>query len=238
MAARHQDGADTRASLVSIAGRLFATVGYEGTSVQAIIDGAGVAKGTFYHHFASKEAILDAVAEQLALAAVAELHPIAEDPSLRAIDKMCRFLLAVRQFRVAHLPLIRETTRLLLSDENTIVVRKIQRRNVALAAPLLAQIVRQGVVEGVFDTPDPREAAEALLHLTSALAEKNARILLESDDWERRIDEITARVRFAVDAAERIIGAPRGSLQVYGNEALEVVLRAFREGSLVPGAEQ
>jgi AcrR family transcriptional regulator len=37
---------------------LFAQQGYDGTSVSQVITRAGVAKGGFYHHFASKEALL------------------------------------------------------------------------------------------------------------------------------------------------------------------------------------
>jgi AcrR family transcriptional regulator len=49
---------------------LFAQHGYDGTSVAAVITRAGVAKGGFYHHFASKESLLyevygDLIARQL-----------------------------------------------------------------------------------------------------------------------------------------------------------------------------
>jgi AcrR family transcriptional regulator len=50
---------------------LFAEHGYDGTSVSQVITRAGVAKGGFYHHFASKEALLyevygDLIGRQLA----------------------------------------------------------------------------------------------------------------------------------------------------------------------------
>jgi AcrR family transcriptional regulator len=50
---------------------LFAQHGYDGTSVAQVIARAGVAKGGFYHHFASKEALLyevygDLIGRQLA----------------------------------------------------------------------------------------------------------------------------------------------------------------------------
>jgi AcrR family transcriptional regulator len=51
-------GADARARILSSAVALFAQHGYDGTSVSQVITRAGVAKGGFYHHFASKEALL------------------------------------------------------------------------------------------------------------------------------------------------------------------------------------
>jgi AcrR family transcriptional regulator len=52
--------ADTgaRARVLDAAVDLFARQGYDGTSVAQVISRAGVAKGGFYHHFASKEALL------------------------------------------------------------------------------------------------------------------------------------------------------------------------------------
>jgi AcrR family transcriptional regulator len=50
--------ADVRARVLDAAVDLFAQQGYDGTSVAQVIGQAGVAKGGFYHHFVSKEALL------------------------------------------------------------------------------------------------------------------------------------------------------------------------------------
>lgn len=62
---------DARERILGAAVDLFAEHGYDGTSVSQVIDRAGVAKGGFYHHFASKEALLyevygDLIGRQLA----------------------------------------------------------------------------------------------------------------------------------------------------------------------------
>lgn len=62
---------DARARVLSAAVELFARQGYDGTSVAEVISQAGVAKGGFYHHFTSKEALLyevygDLITRQLA----------------------------------------------------------------------------------------------------------------------------------------------------------------------------
>jgi AcrR family transcriptional regulator len=50
--------AGVRARVLDAAVDLFARQGYDGTSVAQVVAKAGVAKGGFYHHFASKEALL------------------------------------------------------------------------------------------------------------------------------------------------------------------------------------
>jgi AcrR family transcriptional regulator len=58
-------GEATRAQLIAIATRLFAEHGYEGTSIEAVLREAGVSRGSLYHHFAGKEALYEAVVEDV-----------------------------------------------------------------------------------------------------------------------------------------------------------------------------
>jgi AcrR family transcriptional regulator len=58
-------GEATRGQLVAIATRMFAERGYEDTSIEAVLREAGVSRGSLYHHFASKEALFEAVADEV-----------------------------------------------------------------------------------------------------------------------------------------------------------------------------
>jgi len=58
-------GEATRGQLIAIARRMFADRGYEDTSIEAVLKEARVSRGSLYHHFASKEALFEAVAEDV-----------------------------------------------------------------------------------------------------------------------------------------------------------------------------
>lgn len=58
---RVERGQATRAVLIRVATELFAANGYDGTAIPAVLDAAGVSRGALYHHFASKEALFEAV---------------------------------------------------------------------------------------------------------------------------------------------------------------------------------
>jgi AcrR family transcriptional regulator len=58
---RERQAEATRQLLVSVARELFADRGYAGTSVEEIVQRAGVARGALYHHFAGKDALFRAV---------------------------------------------------------------------------------------------------------------------------------------------------------------------------------
>ena len=55
----------TRARLLAAAREVFASQGVEAVTIQDITDAADVAKGSFYNHFDSKDAILRAVVEEI-----------------------------------------------------------------------------------------------------------------------------------------------------------------------------
>jgi AcrR family transcriptional regulator len=58
---RIEKGKATRDRLIAAGRELFG----EGTSIEAILESAGVARGALYHHFATKEALFDAVLDRL-----------------------------------------------------------------------------------------------------------------------------------------------------------------------------
>jgi AcrR family transcriptional regulator len=62
---RVEKGRATRERLIAAARRHFGDRGYEATSIEAVLDTAGVARGALYHHFATKEALFEAVLDQV-----------------------------------------------------------------------------------------------------------------------------------------------------------------------------
>ncbi len=85
--ARNKYPEETVSLILDVAGRLFMEKGYEHTSIQDIIDNlGGLSKGAIYHHFKSKEEILDAVTDRIMeesnrkLTGILKRHREAEDP--------------------------------------------------------------------------------------------------------------------------------------------------------------
>jgi AcrR family transcriptional regulator len=58
---RRARGAATRERLLATARDLFGERGYEATSIEAVLEASGVARGALYHHFQSKGELFDAV---------------------------------------------------------------------------------------------------------------------------------------------------------------------------------
>lgn len=81
-----------RAEIIDRASELFSTRGYADTTVADILQSVGIAKGGFYHHFASKEDVFEACADRLA-AELAELFVAAlQDASRTPRERVAAYL--------------------------------------------------------------------------------------------------------------------------------------------------
>lgn len=92
----------TRQALVSSARTLFERNGFAATSVQSIVDDAGLTKGAFYYHFASKEELLRVIHDEYIdhqLAAVQAVLASTDDPGEQLRGLIRTAVEAVEQYR-------------------------------------------------------------------------------------------------------------------------------------------
>ncbi len=82
MDGRVEKGKATRESLITTARGLFGDRGYDATSVGAVLEAAGAARGALYHHFATKEELFDAVLDR----EVARIAALSADAARAADD--------------------------------------------------------------------------------------------------------------------------------------------------------
>jgi AcrR family transcriptional regulator len=73
MAKQAERRAATTEAILKAGRRLFGEQGFAVTTMDDIAEAAGVAKGAVYHHFATKEAVFEAVFEQVSLDLVQEI---------------------------------------------------------------------------------------------------------------------------------------------------------------------
>ena len=103
---------DTERRILDSARRLFAEKGYEKTSIQDILNDLGLSKGGLYHHFKSKEAILDRLnADEWAVTARL-LDKLIERKDMSALEKL-RVLIVSAVDAPDHLDLVRSQLALL-----------------------------------------------------------------------------------------------------------------------------
>src|SRR5699024_9309274 len=73
--------------------KLFITKGYAHTTVEAIIQEIGIAKGTFYYYFSSKEDVMNAVVIRIVDRVVQDAMRIVKDTQLTAPEKLFHIIM-------------------------------------------------------------------------------------------------------------------------------------------------
>jgi TetR/AcrR family transcriptional regulator, cholesterol catabolism regulator len=92
--------------IVDVASRLFATKGYGATSIQDIADEVGMLKGSLYHHISGKQALLEAVIQDVHDSALDRLEK-ARNRAGSPIETLAWFVSDHVLFNVDHLNGIR-----------------------------------------------------------------------------------------------------------------------------------
>lgn len=93
--ARNKYPEETVEKIIQTATKLFLEKGYENTSIQDIINQlGGLSKGAIYHHFHSKDDILDGVMESIYNGKESQMDKIRNDKRLNGLQKLQRFMAA------------------------------------------------------------------------------------------------------------------------------------------------
>lgn len=190
---------ERRNEILDAAERLFTGKGYIKTTVNDILQEVGIAKGTFYYYFKSKEEVMDAVAMRYIDFGTEEVKKITEDKNLTAKEKL-RILLTKD---------ITETKNKdeILEEFHKAGDAEMHQRSLLMSierlTPLITNVVLQGIEEGVFNTPYPREVVEFILI--------SLNMIFDEGLFHWAPEEKLQKAKAAAYLMERALGAEKGS---------------------------
>jgi AcrR family transcriptional regulator len=207
--------------LLDTAQEIFLTKGYKQTSVESIIKKVGVAKGTFYYYFKSKEDLLDKLVKRMTSKIKVEIKKIVEKKDLDAISKLEKAYSVAGNIKLENIHLIKLMLKILYEKDNLILRYKVYKSNIELVVPEFAKIIEQGVKEKSFNTPYPHEAAKLFFELGSILGDTMSKLLLELDEKPENMDKMLKEIEVYEDAMERILGAKKGTINIVNREMLK-----------------
>jgi len=207
--------------ILDTAQEIFLTKGYKQTSVESIIKKVGVAKGTFYYYFKSKEDLLDKLVKRMADKIQIEIKKIVEKKDLDAISKLEKAYSVAGNIKLENIQLIKLMLKILYKKDNLILRYKVYKSNIELIVPEFAKIIEQGVKEKSFNTSYPYEAARLFFELGSILGDAISKLLLELEEKPENMDKMVKEIEVYEDAMERILGAKKGAINIVNREMLE-----------------
>ncbi|WP_034537762.1 TetR/AcrR family transcriptional regulator [Carnobacterium inhibens] len=176
--ARNKYPEETRKKILDVAEKLFLEKGYDGTSIQDIVDGLGnMTKGVIYHHFKSKFAILETIMDE------ADEQPILEQLRGRnGLEKLQNVLKdsfkSYRRQSIGYAVAVALRSPRILGEQYLQVFQEL--------VPEMKKIVDEGVMDGSIQTEYPEEITE-LLMLTINLWIGIQLSLLSEEELRRKI---------------------------------------------------
>ena len=145
--------------ILDVAEELFAEKGYDNASTNDIIGKIGIARGTLYHHFSSKEEILDAIVDRMTREGIGCARSIVKDKNRSIYERLTGVLGSLRvKSRAGN-----EVMEQMHKPQNALLHQKMQERLINGVVPLIAQLIKEGNESGIFDTKYPNEAAEMIM---------------------------------------------------------------------------
>ncbi|MED1372232.1 TetR/AcrR family transcriptional regulator, partial [Bacillus paranthracis] len=182
---------ERRKEILETAERLFLTKGYTKTTVNDILKEIGIAKGTFYHYFKSKEEVMDEIIMRIIKEDVAKAKVIVSNPNIPVLEKLFRVLMEqspksgdvkdkmIEQF---HQP------------NNAEMHQKSLVQSIIHLSPVLTEILEQGIEEGIFSTSYPQETIELLL--------SSAQVIFDDGLFQWKPEEMMRRVKAYIKMME------------------------------------
>jgi AcrR family transcriptional regulator len=202
--------------LLVTAMRLFAAHGYEQTSINQIIAALNISKGAFYHHYSSKEDLVEALAAMYAEEAAERARTVLEDASLDAFGRLSMFLSRMRNSKVESAAQLQAAFAPIFLERNRDLYERTQQAVNKVIQPILAKIIAEGVADRTFDTSDADAAAETMLHLMASTRPMVAGLYAAGNqlDVQREINRLVSRMRYLSTVIDRILGIPEGSIEL------------------------
>lgn len=216
-----------KTEIVAAGQQQFLHKGYDATTIQDIIDSLGIAKGTFYHYFKSKDELLDEIIERMMADMSNRIRTIL-DTKKSAIEKFNDVFKLGTLYKVENIDVFMVLMTTLYREENYIIRDRMFRSSIKKNGPIIAEIVTQGIKEGVFDTPYPEVIGEIMINHGKILNEGIVNMILDPQgDPDKIIALMIRKTKIYEETLERILGAKSGSLQLYEEGEFENIVRAF-----------
>lgn len=195
-----KDPETRRAEIITAARRLFGTKEYEKTTMQDVIDELGIAKGTIYYYFKSKEELLDAVINQMGDEVVERMQSVIENERGNALEMFQQLIAAGR-----------------IADENAEIMEQLHNpRNAGMhaammavavkrSAPFYAKVIEQGCAEGLLKVDNPLETSEFIL--------TSIQFLMDTGIYPWSEEDLIRRAMAIPGIIESLVSAKPGSFQ-------------------------
>lgn len=210
-----KEAEERKEEILDAAEKLFAAKGFNNTSTGDILNAVGIARGTLYYHFKSKEDILDGVIERITNRLTQGAKEIVQKKELPVLERLTKAIMALNVDSKIGYEIMEQVHR----PQNALMHRKMQTRLLAGINPIITKLLEEGAEQGIFHTQYPESVVEmTMLYANTAFDDLNM-AELSPEQRERKIAGFIYNL-------ERMMGMEEGSL----HEAIKEIFNKNMRG--------
>lgn len=195
-----KDAEERRNEILDVAEELFGSKGFDQTSTNDILEKVGIARGTLYYHFKSKEDILDAMIERMKNQLLAVAAKIASQQTVPVLERLVRTIMALNVDN----SLGNEVMQQVHKPQNALMHQKMQEKLVSGITPIVTKLVEEGISQGMFHTDFPAEAVEMCMIYSNTAFD---------DLFEQSEEQTKQRIDGFIYNVERLLGTEEDALR-------------------------
>jgi TetR/AcrR family transcriptional repressor of nem operon len=203
-----------RNEILDAAQRLLYQKGYEQMTIQDILDDTHISRGAFYYYFDSKQNLLEGLIERMGEEGIQLIRPILTDPKFNALQKLQIYFETAMRWKTTQKAALIPVLKVWYSDDNALLRQKEQTAGKKIMIPLLKDMLRQGISEGLLSMPHPEQMAEVLVSLILGLSDALGELILASQAGSTDLEHVEATISAYTYSIERLLGAAPSSLKL------------------------
>ncbi len=196
-----KEAEERKNEILDVAERLFGTKGFDSTSTNDILNEIGIARGTLYYHFKSKEDILDAMIDRMTKRMVGKAKEVVNRKEVPVLQRLTMMILTLN---VNDSNLSREILQQVHKPQNALMHQKMQERLMNGINPLMTDLIQEGIAQGICRTDYPEEVvAMTFLYANTAF----------DDLMEYSEEEAQRKIEAFIYNLERLLEMKQGSMR-------------------------
>lgn len=228
-------GDEKRQDILTVAEKLFYTKGFDETSVQDILDVLGASKGSFYHHFESKDSVLETLCRERAERArdQAEEELQGCDAAMARLNTVLRESMPLRREEI---PFLSMALPLLFRPEGRALRACYEAALRESFLPLMTRELDAAADAGVIAPPQESGLPTLVLSMAGSCWTSVAQSVISGVKSAKPAEnaELLDELNLYREAMERILDAPYGSIEWIRLEELSEVVAAVTRRMQLP----
>lgn len=221
-----KDPRERREELLDIAWELGRSQGFDALRVQQIVQTAGIAKGTFYHYFAAKDDVLEALIQRFADGLFAVLSQASSEGGTAAV-RLRRIMEAATAYKLSQ-PDISYAS-FLFREANLPLRQRLFQAWRSRSREVLLPVITDGAIDGSFSVVDAEATTDIVLLLWFDAADQLWLRAISADDADTFAHIMLTGGAAIYQAQERILGLPPSSFTIPAEPAaVDLIKELYR----------